>query len=417
MTDSYSIPKSCDVAIIGAGPSGLATATELKRLGVESVVIIEREASAGGIPRHCGHSPFGMREFKRVLSGKQYTKKLTDTAQKAGVTILLNTTVGSINKGAELQLSNHAGLHTFKAKKVIICTGIRETPRSTRLISGQRPLGIVTTGALQSTVYLKHKKPFRHPVIIGTELVSFSALMTCLHSGARPVAMIEQNSRITARWGLQFLAALFRVPIYYDTQLSQINGKQRVESVDLILGPKITENINCDGVVFSGKFVAESSLLRMGHLDVDKVGNPMVDQFGRCSDPDYFATGNMTHPVETAGHCWSHGIQTAQQVFADLNGELEPYDLRLKICSNSGHIKYHTPQYLAVASDNSNQKFGTCQIRVNSAVKGQLSIKVNDDSKSHKHINAIPERHIDIYLPYLFLATKETKLELCFEPS
>ena len=39
-----------------------------------------------------------------------------------------------------------------------------------------------------------HNKPFERPVIIGSELVSFSALLTCRHLGIRPVAMIEENS-------------------------------------------------------------------------------------------------------------------------------------------------------------------------------------------------------------------------------
>lgn len=203
----HKIPQHCDVAIIGGGPSGLSAATELKKLGVNSVVVLEREATAGGIPRHCGHSPFGMREFKRILSGSQYTEKLVQSAEQAGVTLCLNTTVSAIAKDGALEVASHLGVQTLNATKVIICTGIRETPRSTRLVSGQRPLGIVTTGALQSTIYLKRKKPFKHPVIIGTELVSFSALLSCLHSGARPVAMIEKNARITAKWGMQLLAS------------------------------------------------------------------------------------------------------------------------------------------------------------------------------------------------------------------
>ena len=58
-----------DVAIVGAGPAGLSAAVELKKQGVARVVVLERFEQAGGIPRHCGHPPFGMREFRRGLSG------------------------------------------------------------------------------------------------------------------------------------------------------------------------------------------------------------------------------------------------------------------------------------------------------------------------------------------------------------
>jgi len=41
-----------DVLIIGAGPAGLAAAIELKKSGIKSVRVIEREKHAGGVPRH-----------------------------------------------------------------------------------------------------------------------------------------------------------------------------------------------------------------------------------------------------------------------------------------------------------------------------------------------------------------------------
>ena len=413
MTDSMiNIPDQCDVAIIGAGPSGLAAATELKKLGVASVMVLEREATAGGIPRHCGHSPFGMREFKRVLSGTQYTQRLSTTAEQAGVTLCLQTSVVSIAKGGELTLSTPNGVHTLNAKKVIICTGIRETPRSTRLVSGERPLGIVSTGALQSMVYLKHKKPFKQPIIIGTELVSFSAMFTALHAGARPVAMIEKNSRITARWGFQFLAALFRVPIYYQSKLEQILGKQRVEGIVIKQSNNEPKTINCDGVVFSGEFVAEASLLRMGHLNVDTTGKPVTDQFGRCSDPDYFATGNMTHPVETAGHCWSHGKKTAKHVFSSLQGHLDRYSKLIPLSLCGDNIKYITPQIIAVtnqADDNVQQHI---QLRVNKAIKGKLLLTDKHKILAHKNINTLPERRITLTLTQMAQLTEVSQLEI-----
>ena len=41
-----------DVAIIGSGPSGIAAATALSEAGVKNIVVYEREAEVGGIPRH-----------------------------------------------------------------------------------------------------------------------------------------------------------------------------------------------------------------------------------------------------------------------------------------------------------------------------------------------------------------------------
>jgi Dehydrogenases (flavoproteins) len=54
MTD---LPPQVDVAIVGAGPAGLSAATELRRLGVGQVLVLDRESEPGGVPRHCGHRP------------------------------------------------------------------------------------------------------------------------------------------------------------------------------------------------------------------------------------------------------------------------------------------------------------------------------------------------------------------------
>jgi len=180
-----------DVIVIGGGPAGLSAATELKRLGVPRVAVFEREPVAGGIPRHCGHSPFGMREFTRVLSGPEYAKRMVKVALDAGVEVLTSTSVVEAMPGGRLIITSNKGLEEKTARRVVIATGVRETPRAPRMISGTRPLGVVNTGALQSMIYLKNQKPFERPVIVGTELVSFSAIQTCRHAKIRPVAMFE----------------------------------------------------------------------------------------------------------------------------------------------------------------------------------------------------------------------------------
>ena len=64
-----SITEQVDVAIVGSGPAGLAAAIELRRQGVARVCVLERDGEAGGIPRHCAHPPFGLREHGRLLTG------------------------------------------------------------------------------------------------------------------------------------------------------------------------------------------------------------------------------------------------------------------------------------------------------------------------------------------------------------
>lgn len=369
--------------------------------------MLERQQEAGGVPRYCSHSPFGFREFRRCLTGPQYARRLIRQAIDYGVDIQTQTSVIRLSPQGCLQLSKPSGSSTINAKKVLIATGVRETPRAPRLISGQRPQGITTTGALQSTVLLTREKFFEHPVIIGTELVAFSALLTCLKAGIRPMAMIEQNSRVTAWRPVSLLARVLRVPILRNTRLAAISGKAHVTGVVIQNRNKqekeISKEILCDGVIFTGKFTPEASLIRSSHLEFDpKSGGPTVDQYGRCSDSDFFATGNLTHPVETSGWCWREAKQVAKHIKHALDGNLPGDTVRIPIQVRDNRIRYITPQVFAGImpgeSDRQSPKQESLisfQLRFSSTVKGTLSMHWDHDESppfASKFFNTLPER-------------------------
>jgi thioredoxin reductase len=309
---------NADVAVIGGGPAGLAAATELKRLGAGAVVLLEREAVLGGIPRHCGHSPFGMREFGRILGGGDYTARLAERAASAGVDIQLRTSVVAIKPEA-VDAATPDGLLAFATRRILIATGTRETSRAGRLLPGQRPVGIVTAGALQDYVYLRHLVPFRRPVIVGSELVTMSSLLTCRHAGIHPAALVEDEPGPRIGWPIAMFPTLLGTPSYYRTTIDDIFGTARVEAVRLRHADGTTRDIECDGVLLTGHFTPESSLARLAGLAIDPAtGGPAVDASGRTSRPDIFAAGNVRHRVRTAGHCWSEGVRTARAVAASL---------------------------------------------------------------------------------------------------
>lgn len=396
MTSSlFDANSPIDVAVIGGGPSGLAAATALKAAGVARVVVMEREAEAGGIPRHCGHYPFGMREFNRVLKGPDYAARLVDRARKHGVEIHTFCTVVEALPHGKLSLSTPEGAGLMSAKRVLYATGSRETPRSARLISGARVDGVINTGALQAMVYLKGLRPFERPVIIGSELVAFSALMTCAHASIRPAAMIESASRATARWPVPLFARMKGVPFMTGTKLLSIEGTQKVDAVRVRTSDGKTLAIDCDGVVLAGVFTPEAALARCGHLAVDaSTGGPSVDQWGRCSDPAYFATGNLLRPVETAGWCWAEGRRTGYWVAKDLENALPRPASTVPVVVADRRLKYVIPQQLGLLPSHSGMD--AFQLRVREPVSGRLIASCNGKQLFSQRLNSCPERRITV---------------------
>ncbi len=400
-----------DVAVIGAGPAGLAAATVLKAAGLARVVVLEREAAAGGIPRHCGHPPFGMREFGRILRGPDYAARLVARARQAGVEIYTLTTVVEARPGGALLLAVPEGLLELVARRVIYATGLREAPRSARLVSGARVQGVVNTGTLQSMVFLKNRRPFRRPVIVGSELVAFSAIMTSRHAGIRPVAMLEANARVTARWPSALYPRLAGVRLLTGTALEAIHGEGRVSGVT-VAGPEgAPREIACDGVVLAGQFTPESTLARLGHLVVDTgTGGPQVDQFGRCSDPGYFATGNLLRPVETAGRSWREGCRTGAWVAEDLAGKLPDPAESIRIETDHETLKYAMPQRIVPGQAGG---MADIQLRVPREIRGTLVALQGGRVLWQRAIHALPERRIRVPLAKI---AKEGDIRLEIRP-
>lgn len=386
-------PPQEDVVVIGSGPAGLGAAIALRKRGVDRVIVLEREGEAGGIPRQCGHPPYGVREFGRLMTGPTYARRLRERAIAAGVEIRTRTSVVSLGSGGKLTLATPAGVITLFARRVILATGARETPRSARLLSGTRPLGVVNTATLQDCIYLKGVTPFRRPVIVGTELVALSALWTCIRHGIRPVAVIESRDRATARWPLGLFPRLLRIPAYYGARIVAIEGGDTVEAIRIATAGG-ERRIACDGVVLSGNFMPEAALARSGGLALDPgTGGPFVDQFGRCSDPAYFAAGNLLRPIETAGWCHREGQRTGNAVADDLGGRLPLTDGHVRLMAGSG-IGWLVPQRLALSADT--PPSGVVQLRADAPVSGRLTLRQGGRLLWSRRIATRPERRLHI---------------------
>jgi NADPH-dependent 2,4-dienoyl-CoA reductase/sulfur reductase-like enzyme len=382
-----------DVVILGGGPAGLSAAKRLGELGVRDIVLIEREAELGGVPRHCGHLAFGLREFHRLLSGPAYTRRLADTV--TGLNVRTKTTVTAVSPGGEVDIIHpESGPGRIAGRAVLLAFGVRETPRSTRLVSGDRPWGVTTTGALQQFVYLAGIRPFRRAVVVGSELVAFSALLTLRHGGMTAAAMIEAGPRITARRPGDWVARLMLgVPVLTNTSLLAIHGGAKVEAVE-IERAGLRQTIACDGVVFTGQFRPETAILAESHLALDPgTAGPMIDQYWRASDPSFFVAGNLLRPVETAGVAWAEGRAAADSIAASLAGDLPAPDRMISL-SAEAPLKYVYPQRLALPL----RPISPLMLKARAAriLRGRIRLMADGRELWSRAMVALPERRLSI---------------------
>jgi len=319
--------ERADVAVVGGGPAGLAAASALCNAGVGKVVVLERESAPGGIPRHARHQGFGLRDLHRSLSGPRYAARWAERAADAGADLRTETQATGWTDDGALELTSPRGRSLLEARAVVLTTGCRERPRAARLVPGDRPQGVLTTGALQQLVYLLGASPGRRAVVVGAEHVSFSALVTLSHGGARTVAMVTEHPRHQTLAAFRAGAALrFRAPLFTRTMLTGIQGSQRVEEVELThLDTGQVRRVACDLVVFTADWIPDHELAVLASAALDPgTRGPTVDAALRTTRRGLFAAGNLLHGAETADVAALSGRSVAESVIRYVEGEPWP---------------------------------------------------------------------------------------------
>lgn len=324
---------NADVLIVGAGPTGLAAAIELCRLGVRDVLVVDREHQAGGIPRHCAHTGFGLGDLRRLMTGPRYARYYAQAADTAGADVRTGTTLTGWGlpsghaDSVSAMLTSPVGIETVRARAVLLATGCRERPRSARLVPGSRPAGVLTTGELQQRVHLQGQRLPGRAVIVGAEHVSFSAMLTLAHAGARVVALVTDQPRHESLTAFRLGARLiWRVPVRTHAAVTEIVGSGQIAAIrvrDDRDGAVTT--IPCETVVFTGDWIPDHEQARLAGARLDPgTRGPAVDTALRTSLPRVFAAGNLVHAAETADVAALGGRHAARQIAALLAGQALP---------------------------------------------------------------------------------------------
>jgi thioredoxin reductase len=311
-----------DVLIVGAGPAGLAAAIELRRLGVADVLVVDREPEAGGVPRHCAHTGYGARDLRRIMTGPAYARRYREAAAAAGAEVRVSATLtGWPGSGPDepvaAELTSPAGIETIRARAVLLATGCRERPRTARLVPGSRPAGVLTTGELQQRVYLEGERLTGRAVIVGAEHVSFSAMLTLAHAGARAVALVTSQPRHQSLAAFRLGARLvWRVPVWTRATVTEIFGTGQVTAVRVRDERTGADRVvACELVVFTAEWIPDHEQARLAGARMDPAGRgPVVDTTLRTSLPRVFAAGNLVHAAETADVAALSGRHAARQM-------------------------------------------------------------------------------------------------------
>lgn len=294
-----------DVAVIGAGPAGMAAAARAKEAGASRVLLIERQEQLGGLLHQCIHNGFGLFYFGEDLTGPEYAHRFAERVMDLGVEVMLETMVTRLSPEREITAVSKEGVFRIRAKSVVLAMGCRERTRDQVQIPGSRPAGIFTAGTAQRMVNVEGLLPGRRIVILGSGDVGMIMARRLLLEGAEVLAVVEILPYVGGliRNEVQCLHD-FQVPLFLEHTVTKVHGERRVEAVTIARVDRSTREplpgtertIECDTLLLSVGLIPENELSRMAGVLLDPLtGGAVVDESRQSSVPGIFAGGNVLH--------------------------------------------------------------------------------------------------------------------------
>jgi NADPH-dependent 2,4-dienoyl-CoA reductase/sulfur reductase-like enzyme len=321
-----------DIAVIGAGPAGLAAALEAKRLGAEKVLLLERDAELGGILQQCIHDGFGIHRFGRRLSGSQYAQTFIDEVEASGIEVLTETMVLDLQADRRIFACNRRdGILEIECGAVILAMGCRERTAAQVLIYGDRPAGVLTAGAVQRYINMEGCLPGRTAVILGSGDIGLimARRMTLEGMKVEGVYEVMESPGGLTRNIVQCLDD-FNIPLHLSETVIRVRGRNRLESVTTArVGPDhrpipgTEKEIPCDLLVLAVGLIPENELSVKAGIELDpRTRGPVLDSAFMTSVPGIFAAGNVAAVFDLVDYVSQSGEAAARGATAFLRGEL-----------------------------------------------------------------------------------------------
>jgi len=358
---------NCCVAIVGAGPAGMAAAIAAKKNGAKKVIIVERENRVGGILKQCIHAGFGLSYFGEELTGPEYAEKFAVIAKETGIEFLLDTTALEI-RDKTLVCVNTEGVINIHFGALVLAMGCRERTRANLMIPGSRPAGVYTAGTAQKLINVYGHKVGKEVVILGSGDIGMIMARRLSLGGAKVKAVIEIMPYLAGlvRNKLQCLDD-FDIPLMLSHTIVDIEGIDRVESVtvapvDENRQPIMekAEKITCDTLLLSVGLIPENELTRSAEVTLSGVTKgAIVNQYKQTDKPYIFACGNVLHVNDLVDHVSHESEDAGKYAALYAAGKLEKAQ-EVEVNPGEG-VRYVCPQRMVYADTDVDLYFRTIE--------------------------------------------------------
>ena len=289
--------KRYDLAVVGAGPAGLAAAIQAANYGMQTAIFDENISPGGQLFKQI-HKFFGSKEHKAKTRGYKIGQELLAEAEKAGVKVHLNATVLGVYDNKELMVRMDDENVHYKADAILIATGAKENMIP---FDGWTLPGVLGAGAAQTMMNLHGVQPCTRVLMVGSGNVGLVVSYQLLQAGIQVAAVIDAAPRIGGYGVHASKLARTGVPFYLSHTVIKAEGVDHVTGaviaeVDACFQPipGTEQHLDVDAICIAVGLSPMSQLAAMaGCAMIDKSGAvPIVDECGRTSISGIFVAGD-----------------------------------------------------------------------------------------------------------------------------
>lgn len=284
-----------DVAVVGAGPAGIAAAVTAAKAGQRVVLLDQGFTEGGQIWRHrLGTQP--------AREARAWVDRLgASSAVRRSHTAVVN--LRSAGNSFELDAEQHGAAVTVLASKVVLATGARE-----RMLPfpGWTLPGVVGVGGAQALLKMGTSFAGKRVVIAGSGPLLLPVAASLARAGAHVLRVAEQAHfadvvRFAASlWrrpnmlvqAAQYRTGFLRTPYTTGTWVSAAEGTSAVERVTLTDG-RTTTALTCDVLCVGHGLVPSTELALVVGCAVAN-GAVVVDERQETTVPGVYCVGEAT---------------------------------------------------------------------------------------------------------------------------